>query len=532
MSDTGNNIHDPVVLLWNRNGGQSVRLTAEAQPQEGNWVQRESDVKIDKVTLFGVLALAFGAFSFGTAEFVVTGLLPYLAHDFEIDIAASGHAITAYAIGVCMGVFYIIFTRNLNLKTSICIIIFTHVIGMAMTAAAPNFGMVLFARFFSGLPHGCFLSLGAIIATRIAKPGQGSAVMALMLAGQTGSIVAGVPLGTALAHTFSFRAIFIFMTVWGVIVLISTLRWLPDPGKMEDRGFWGQFAFLKRRAPYVAALGIALGNGGIFCLQSYVSPILTDFVGVPLVYVSPVLIVMGIAMTVYNLIAGPLADKYTPGKVSLFIFVSAVVTMAVTYAVGNIMILGLVLMIYGVGCLFGVATPQGVVTMHTAPKGELIGFAFGQVAINIGNATGSFLGGVPFDLGFDASAVLIVAGALTLVGSALMYWYVRSDEQEFMGLYKAEQKRRFEEALAHAHAYVSEQKEQGAFDDPHFHQPATAPAAAADGDAAAAAANDAAVAADNNAVAAVATAATPAVTEVSGDEPGTAAQETKSQVKA
>ena len=41
----------------------------------------------------GLIALAFGALSFGVSEFVVMGLLPYFAMDFDVEIATAGHTI-------------------------------------------------------------------------------------------------------------------------------------------------------------------------------------------------------------------------------------------------------------------------------------------------------------------------------------------------------------------------------------------------------------------------------------------------------
>ena len=124
----------------------------------------------------GLIALAFGALSFGVSEFVVMGLLPYFAMDFDVEIATAGHTISAYAFGVCFGVFYMMFSRKLNLKLSICIVVFCHLLGMVLTAVASDFIFLLIARFISGLPHGCFFGLGAFSAC-----GFGPLVPALQL---------------------------------------------------------------------------------------------------------------------------------------------------------------------------------------------------------------------------------------------------------------------------------------------------------------------------------------------------------------
>ena len=102
----------------------------------------------------GLIALSFGTLSFGTAEFVVMGLLPYIAQDFGVSHAMAGNTIAAYSFGVCTGVIYLISTRKLNLKTSILIVISVHFLALIATAFAPSFKMLLAARFFSGMPHG------------------------------------------------------------------------------------------------------------------------------------------------------------------------------------------------------------------------------------------------------------------------------------------------------------------------------------------------------------------------------------------
>lgn len=404
----------------------------------------------------GLIALAFGAFSFGVVEFVAMGLLPYFARDFDLEIATAGHSISAYAFGVCLGIIYMVFTRKLNLKVSILIVVSCHVLGSLLTVFAPNFTVLIIARLISGLPHGCFFGLGAIIAMRISAAGKGSSAMALMLVGQTTSIVCGVPLGTALAHALSWRTIFMLMAAWGIVVLISLWRWLPNPGKLEDHGFWRQFDFLKDKAPYLVGLSIFLGNGGIFCMQSYVSPILTDFMGVPLGLVAPILIGLGLAMTVYNLISGKLADKYTPGKVTFWIFITCIVSMVAAFFWGNTMIVGIVLITYAAGCLFGAGGPQQVSVLRTSPGGELIGVAFGQVSFNFGNAIGAFAGGMPLEMGYGAEYVLLVSAGLVLLGAGFSLAYNVTSEERFTKMFFAAQAKRLETAHQEAQTEVAQ----------------------------------------------------------------------------
>nr|WP_311182574.1 hypothetical protein [Hymenobacter volaticus] len=50
-----------------------------------------------------LLPLSLGGLAIGTTEFVMMGLLPYIARDYNITIPQAGYAISAYALGVVIG---------------------------------------------------------------------------------------------------------------------------------------------------------------------------------------------------------------------------------------------------------------------------------------------------------------------------------------------------------------------------------------------------------------------------------------------
>ena len=52
---------------------------------------------------FAIYALAVAAFAVGTAEFVISGILPLLAGDLGVSIPTAGLLVTAYAVGVAIG---------------------------------------------------------------------------------------------------------------------------------------------------------------------------------------------------------------------------------------------------------------------------------------------------------------------------------------------------------------------------------------------------------------------------------------------
>ena len=379
----------------------------------------------------GLIALAFGTLGLGITEYVAMGLLPYWADSFNVSIAESGHAISAYALGVAIGAFSIIGMRTMKLKNILLVLIVMHIVGNALTAFAPSFETMLGARFIAGLPHGAYFGVGSIIAQRLAAKGKGTSAVAIMVAGMTVANIFGVPLGTALAHSLSWRTIFYIVVLWGVLVLVSVMMWVRDVGKIKDTGFKGQFVFLKNPAPWLVLAATMFGNAGIFCMHSYISPILTDFAGIPLEMVSAVLVVMGISMVIFNLVAGRLCDRFTPGLVATVCQFLAIFMLLGIAFMGSNPVICVVFAVITAGLLFAISSPEQVSILRVSPGGMLLGASMVQAAFNLGNALGAYVGGIPFTLNMDISFVTIFGAILAAVGASALLVYYKKHESLF-----------------------------------------------------------------------------------------------------
>ena len=379
----------------------------------------------------GLIALAFGTLGLGITEYVAMGLLPYWADSFNVSIAESGHAISAYALGVAIGAFSIIGMRTMKLKNILLVLIVMHIVGNALTAFAPSFETMLVARFIAGLPHGAYFGVGSIIAQRLAAKGKGTSAVAIMVAGMTVANIFGVPLGTALAHSLSWRTIFYIVVLWGVLVLVSVMMWVRDVGKIKDTGFKGQFVFLKDPAPWLVLAATMLGNAGIFCMHSYISPILTDFAGIPLEMVSAVLVVMGISMVICNLVSGRLCDRFTPGLVATVSQFLAIFMLLGIAFMGRNPVLCVIFAVITAGLLFAISSPEQVSILRVSPGGLLLGASMVQAAFNLGNALGAYVGGIPFALNMDISFVTIFGAILAAVGATALLVYYKKHESRF-----------------------------------------------------------------------------------------------------
>ena len=132
-----------------------------------------------------LIALAFGTLGLGIAEFTMMGILPYVARDLNISIPVAGHFISAYALGVCAGAPMLIVARKRPLKHILLVLMALMLVGNLGAAMAPDYWLLLAARFISGLPHGAYFGVASIVAGKLADEGKSSEAVSIMIAGMT-----------------------------------------------------------------------------------------------------------------------------------------------------------------------------------------------------------------------------------------------------------------------------------------------------------------------------------------------------------
>lgn len=359
-----------------------------------------------------LIALAFGTLGLGIAEFVMMGILPDVAKDLGISIPVAGHFISAYALGVCAGAPVLILARKHPLKHILLVLVTLMMIGNTCAALAPNYWVLLLARFISGLPHGAYFGVASIVAEKLADKGKGSEAVSIMIAGMTIANLFGVPLGTSLSNSISWRVTFLLVGCWGVIILYYIWRWVPHVEGLKDTGFKGQFQFLKTPAPWLILGATALGNGGVFCWYSYINPLLTEVSGFTAESITALMVLAGFGMVVGNLVSGRLSDRYTPGKVGTIVQAMICIVLLLIFFLSPYPWLSALLMCLCTAGLFAVSSPEQVLITRVAKGGEMLGAACVQVAFNLGNAIGAYVGGLAISGGYRYPALAGVPFAM------------------------------------------------------------------------------------------------------------------------
>lgn len=389
-----------------------------------------------------LLSLAIGSFGIGMTEFVVMGLLPDIAVDLlpavwaaspEDALSRAGWLISLYALGVVIGAPTIAgFAARFPRHRVMIVLALALTLFNALTVVLPTFELVALSRLLAGLPHGAYFGIGALVAADVMGPRNRAKGVAFILTGLTLANVIGVPLGTFLGQQWGWRAAFAVVTLVFALGALCIALYVPahpgSPGRTmrEELGVF-------RRGQVWFTLGVgAIGFGGFFAVYSYIAPLVTEVSGADEWVVPIVLVLMGIGMTVGNLVGGHLADIDL--RRTLLWGLGAMAVVFAVLALVSPWIFSLGLLVVVVGLVSSVLSPTiQTRLMDVSGDNQSIAAALNHSALNVGNSLGALLGGSVIALGWGFTAPAWVGAVLAAAGLLIAVVSYRVEGQRARG---------------------------------------------------------------------------------------------------
>ncbi|MEV5551501.1 MFS transporter [Streptomyces sp. NPDC052309] len=365
-----------------------------------------------------LLALAIGAFGIGTTEFVIMGVLPQVAGDFGVTIPTAGWLVSGYALGVVIGApLLTVLGTKVSRKKMLMFLMALFVVGNALSALAPSFGLMLVGRVVASLAHGAFFGIGSVVAADLVAPEKKASAISLMFMGLTVANIVGVPGGTSIGQAAGWRVTFLIVAALGVIGFLGVTRLVPETGRPESPDVRREFAAFKNVQVWLAMAMTVLGYGGVFAAITYITPMMTEVAGYTEGAVTWLLVLFGIGMFLGNLLGGKFADRrLMPMLFTALAGLSAALLLFTATAHDKVLAAITLTVIGALG--FATVPPLQKWVLDQASAAPTLASAANIGAFNLGNALAAWLGGIVIAAGLGYTSPNWV-GAL-LSGTALL----------------------------------------------------------------------------------------------------------------
>ena len=369
-----------------------------------------------------VLLMILMSFVLGTSEFVIIGILPEIAEGLGASLAVVGSLVSAFAGAYAVGTPIIAaLTAKINRYKLLMVFLVIFFLGNLLSVFAPNAVVMYAARIIVALMSGPILSVMMVFARKLVPPVHLAKAISWIFSGFSIASVLGVPLGTMLAHTFSYRAAFLFVVasaaVLGVLLALILPRDQFEPP--VQAGLLRQFGILRDARISLCICMSLFGLGGTYVVYTYFTPILEDVLGFPESSISGLTLLFGICSIISNLASGKVRARWGLKKLPL-LYVLQILLFAGMYpalrqraaGLAALLVMGVLMYIHNTSAQMHFQE----VTEQSYPYAETLASSLLPMSSNFGIAVGALCGSLIQErLGFmvlPLFAVLFEAAAL------------------------------------------------------------------------------------------------------------------------
>lgn len=377
-----------------------------------------------------LLALALGAFGIGVTEFAPMGMLPVIANDLAVSIPSAGMLISAYAFGVLVGaplmtlVFANMGRRNLLLLS---MAIFT--VGNLISAVADSYNVLLLGRIITSFNHGAFFGVGAIVAMSVVPPEKRAGAVAAMFSGLTLATIGGVPLAAYVGEVIGWRPAFFAMAAIGVITMLALRMSLPPLVNEHKAKVRDELRVLTKGPVLIALLLTVVSSSAMFTVFTYIVPILQDETQASTLFVTTMLVLYGVGLSVGNYLGGRFADRSLDLTLVFSLIAVALLLVLFAVTVSSKMVVAPLIFLWGIAS-FALVPPLQSLVVQEAKEAPSLASAMNIGAFNLGNALGAMLGAAMINAGFSLSSVPLAGAGTAIVGLIMVLLFRRGSLQK------------------------------------------------------------------------------------------------------
>jgi len=267
------------------------------QQNQGSWI--------------ALLTVTITAFILVTSEFLPIGVLNSIATDLNVSVGTAGLVITLPGIMAAIAAPLLpVAIGKLDRRILLIALTVIMILANLLTALSESFAVLLFSRFILGITIGGFWATAIALSARLAPTSLPIAkATAVFMSGVTLATVLGVPIGTWLSNLWGWRNAFMASAVFGVIILLLEIKFLPKLKPSSAIKLHDLPALLKHLKARKGLIIILLMGLAHFSTYSYLAPFFKLEAGFDAVTISSLLLIYGIAGIFGNTFAGFSANR-------------------------------------------------------------------------------------------------------------------------------------------------------------------------------------------------------------------------------
>jgi DHA1 family inner membrane transport protein len=365
--------------------------------------------------------LTLGAFAIGTEGFMIAGLLPAMARDLDVGLAAAGLLVTAFSLAYAVGAPVIaVLTAGLERRRLLAIGLSGFSIANLIAALAPDYASLLVARLLLALAAACFMPAASGYAAASGGPARRGRALSMVTTGLTLAIIAGVPLGVLIGESFGWRATFLAVAALAALTLIGIVAGLPRQQPGAAPGWGERLALAKRRDTLSILATSVLTVAGTFTVYTYIGVFLASVAGFGPRALALALLGFGIASALGSRLGGAAADHVGPrltvalcGGLAFIAYIVLWLGTAIDPRRAIVVVLPAILL-WGLAT-WALMTAQQARLVAICPALAPVSLSLNSSAIYLGSAIGAAIGavviadGVVGQLGLVAAAFSLAA---------------------------------------------------------------------------------------------------------------------------
>ncbi|CAM8622281.1 AraJ Arabinose efflux permease [Comamonadaceae bacterium] len=362
-----------------------------------------------------ILALACGGFGIGTGEFAIMGLLPDVAATFQVTTPQAGYVISAYALGVVVGAPLIAIAGAKASRRSLLLILMSvFTVGNLASALAPDFLSFSVLRFLTGLPHGAYFGVSALVAASLVPVQMRAQAVGYVMMGLTVATLLGTPVMAFFGQSLNWRVLFLSVGAIGALTVTLIWLYLPRDKPTEGAGVMRELVAFTHPQVLLTLTLAATGFGGMFSIFSYIAGTATEVAHMPGGMIPVIMALFGVGMNVGNVVGSKLADIALMGTIGGMLVFNIVVMSLFSLTAGSPWMLCTCTFL--IGCTFAAGPAIQTRLMDVAADGQTLAAASLHSAFNVANALGAWLGGLVIAFGYGYAATGYVGAVLSFFG--------------------------------------------------------------------------------------------------------------------